>query len=161
MTDEPRPAGVTPPVAVVFAAATFVALGIGGLGVASLILDSDVIPVEGLGPIPGVVGIVFSLATFAGILFWGLHADPPGYLAAVPCAIGAFVGELAGIVLGGLVSGADPTRAVAAAGTVALGWPGAVLAGAALVAGVFGVFLVRARTERPRWTWEDDDSEGV
>ncbi|MDF2991288.1 MAG: uncharacterized protein K0S37_1802 [Microbacterium sp.] len=161
MTDEPRPAGVTPPVAVVFASVTFVALAIGGLGVASLLLDRDVIPVRGLGPIPGVLGIVVALALFAGILLWGLRADPPGYLTAVPCALGAFVGELAGIVLGGLVSGADPTRAISAAGTVALGWPGAVLAVAALLAAAFGVFLVRARTVRPRWTWEREDEDGA
>ena len=110
MTDAPRPAGVTPPVAVVFATVTFVALGIGGLGVASLVLDRDVIPVTGLGPIPGVIGLVVATALFAGILLWGLRAEPPGYLTAVPCALGAYVGELAGIVVGGLFSGADPAR---------------------------------------------------
>lgn len=159
MTDAPRPAGVTPPVAVVFATVTFVALGIGGLGVASLVLDRDVIPVTGLGPIPGVIGLVVATALFAGILLWGLRAEPAGYLTAVPCALGAYVGELAGIAAGGLFSGADPARAVAAAGTVALGWPGGVLAAAALLAAVFGVFLVRVRTERPRWTWEDEDDD--
>ncbi|MDQ1074409.1 MULTISPECIES: hypothetical protein [Microbacterium] len=159
MTDAPRPAGVTPPVAVVFATVTFVALGIGGLGVASLVVDRDVIPVTGLGPIPGVIGLVVATALFAGILLWGLRAEPPGYLTTVPCALGAYVGEFAGIVVGGLFSGADPARAVAAAGTVALGWPGAVLAVAALLAAVFGVFLVRVRTERPRWTWEDEDDD--
>jgi len=161
MTDASRPAGVTPPVAVVFAAVTFVALAIGGLGVASLVFDSDVIPVTGLGPIPGILGLVVATASFAGILFWGLRADPPGYLTAVPCALGVYVGELAGIVVGGLFSGADPARAIAAAGEVALGWPGAVLAVAGLLSGVFGVFLARVRTERPRWTWEEDeDDEG-
>jgi hypothetical protein len=159
MTDASRPAGVTPPVAVVFAAVTFVALAIGGLGVASLVLDSDVIRVTGLGPIPGVLGLVIATASFAGILFWGLRADPPGYLTAVPCALGVYVGELAGIVVGGLFSGADPAWAIAAVGDVAVGWPGAVLAVAGLVSGLFGVFLARVRAERPRWTWEDEDDE--
>ncbi|KEP74047.1 hypothetical protein HR12_23755, partial [Microbacterium sp. SUBG005] len=107
MTNEPRPAGVTPPVAVVFAAVTFIALSIGGLGVASLALNADVIPVRGLGAIPGVIGQVAALALFAGVLLWGLKADPPSYLTAIPCAVAAFVGEAVGIVIGALVSGAD------------------------------------------------------
>jgi len=159
MTDEPRPAGVTPPVAVVFAATTFVALTIGGLGVVSLVRDSDVITVAGLGPIPGVLGIVVSVALFSGILLWGLRASPPGYLTAVPCALGGYIGELGGIVLGGVVSGADLARAVAAAASVALGWPGAVIAVAALASGAFGVFLARTRGGRPRWAWENDEDD--
>ncbi|MCW2163454.1 hypothetical protein B0I12_000580 [Microbacterium hydrothermale] len=157
MTNEPRPAGVTPPVAVVFAAITFIALSIGGLGVASLALNADVIPVRGLAAIPGVVGQVAALGLFSAVLLWGLRADPPGYLTAVPCAIAAFVGEVGGIVLGALVSGADPARGVAAAGSVALGFPGAVVAAAGLLAGLVGVFLRRTRAEGPRWRWEDDE----
>ncbi|SDO44368.1 hypothetical protein SAMN04487848_0927 [Microbacterium sp. ru370.1] len=157
MTNEPRPAGVTPPVAVVFASVTFIALSIGGLGVASLVLNADVIPVRGLGAIPGVIGQVAALALFAGVLMWGLKADPPSYLTAIPCAIAAFVGEAAGIVVGALVSGADPARGVAAAGSVALGFPGPVVAAAGLLAGFLGVFLCRTGAEGPRWRWEDDE----
>jgi len=157
MTNEPRPAGVSPPVAVVFAAVTFVALSIGGLGVSSLLLDTDVIPVRGLGAIPGVVGQVLAVALFAGVLWWGLRADPPGYLTAVPCAIAAYLGEIAGIVVGALVTGADPARGLAAAGTVAVGFAGPVVAAAALLAALLGVFLVRSRTSGPHWRWEDED----
>lgn len=157
MTNEPRPAGVTPPVAVVFAAVTFIALSIGALGVASLALNADVIPVSGLGAIPGVIGQVAALALFAGVLLWGLKADPPSYLTAIPCAVAAFVGEAVGIVIGALVSGADPARGVAAAGSVALGFPGPVVAAAGLLAGLLGVFLCRTRSTGPRWRWEDDE----
>lgn len=159
MTDTPRPAGVTPPVAVVFATVTFLALAIGGLGVASLALDADVIPVRGLGPLPGVAGMVLALAVFAGVLLWGLRADPPGYLTAVPCAIGAYVGETLGIAIGAALTGGDAAGGLAAAGAVALGWPGAVIAAAALLAGLFGVLLVRSRRERPQWGWERDDED--
>lgn len=159
MTDDPRPTGVTPPVAVVFAAITFIALSIGALGVTSLVLDADVIPVRGLGAVPGVLGQLGALGAFAGLLWWGLRADPPGYLTAVPCAIGAYVGEVVGIVVGALVSGADLARGVAAAGSVALGFAGPVVALAGLIAGLVGVFLVRSRSRGPRWRWEDDDDE--
>lgn len=157
MTNEPRPAGVTPPVAVVFASVVFIALSIAALGVVSLVLDADVIPVRGLGAVPGVIGQLAALASFAGLLFWGLRAVPPSYLTAVPCAIAAYVGEVVGVVVGALASGADPARGVAAAGSVALGFAGPVVAAVGLVAGLFGILLVRSRTSGPRWGWEDDD----
>jgi hypothetical protein len=157
MTNEPRPAGVTPPVAVVFASIIFIALSIAALGVASLILDADVIPVRGLGAVPGVVGQVLALASFAGVLLWGLRASPPTFLTAVPCAVAAYVGEVVGVVIGALVSGADLTRGVAAAGSVAVGFAGPIVAAAGLAAGLFGVLLVRARTSGPRWRWEGDE----
>ena len=159
MTDAPRPAGVTPPVAVVFATATFLALAIGGLGVASLVFDADVLPVRGLGPLPGVAGMLLALLIFAGILLWGLRAVPPGYLTAVPCAVGVYVGETLGIAIGAAVTGGDAARGLAAAGAVAVGWPGAVIAGAGLLAGAFGVLLVRSGGERPHWRWEREDDE--
>lgn len=157
MTNESRPAGVTPPVAVVFASVIFIALSIAALGVVSLILDADVIPVRGLGAVPGVIGQVLALGSFAGVLLWGLKASPPTYLTAVPCAIAAYVGEVVGVVVGALVSGADPARGVAAAGSVAVGFAGPVVAAVGLAAGLFGVLLVRARTSGPRWGWEDDE----
>ncbi|OZD31202.1 hypothetical protein CH252_39685 [Rhodococcus sp. 06-1477-1B] len=157
MTNEQRPAGVSPPVAVVFASVVFIALSIGSLGVASLVLDADVIPVRGLGAIPGVVGQLLALGAFAATLRWGLRAEPPGYLTAVPCAISAYLGEVLGIVVGAIVSGADVARGLNAAGSVALGFAGPVVALAALVAALFGILLVRARTNGPRWRWEDDD----
>lgn len=159
MTDAPRPAGVTPPVAVVFATVTFLALAIGGLGVTSLALDADVIPVRGLGPLPGVAGMLLALGLFAGILLWGLRAEPPGYLTAVPCAVGAYVGEVLGIAIGAAVTGGDSARGLAAAGSVALGWPGGVIAVAGLAAGAFGVLLVRSRGEGPRWRWERENED--
>ena len=159
MTDTPRPAGVTPPVAVVFATVSFLALAIGGLGVASLLFDADVIPVRGLGPLPGVGGMLLALAAVAGMLLWGLRAVPPGYLTAVPCAIAAYIGEILGIALGAVLTGGDSALGLAAAGKVALGWPGAVIALAGLVAGAFGVLLVRSRGEGPRWRWERDEED--
>jgi len=157
MTDAPRPAGVTPPVAVVFATVTYVALAIGGLGVTGLLLDADVIPVTGLGAIPGVVGMLSSTAGFAGVLLWGLRARPPGYLTAVPCLFAAYVGEVVGIVVGAALAGLDPARGAAAAGSVALGWPAVVIVLAALTAGLLGVALVPSRGARPHWSWEGDD----
>ena len=159
MTDTPRPAGVTPPVAVVFAAVTFVALAIAGLGVAGLLLDADVIPVRGLGPLPGVAGMLLALAVFAGVLLWGLRDARPRYLTAVPSAIGAYVGETVGIAIGAALTGGDAAGGLAAAGAVALGWPGAVIAGSGLLAGAFGVLLVRSRGDRPHWRWERDDED--
>jgi len=157
MSTEPRPAGVTPPVAVVFAAVTFGALAIGGLGVTSLVVNEDVIAVEGLGAIPGVIGMLTALGLFAAALRWSLRAVPPGFVSAVPCALAAYVGEIVGIAVGAVVSGADTALGLSAASSVALGWPGAVVAGAGLLAGAFGILLVRTPTDRARWSWESDE----
>lgn len=157
MSSPSRPAGVTPPVAVVLATVSFAALAIAALGVTALVLDADVIPVRGLGAFPGVIGMLCAIGAFAGALAWGLRAVPPTFLAAVPCAIGAYLGEVFGIFVGALVTGADPALGAAAAGSVALGWPGAVIAAAALLAGAFGVLLVRTPTDRAHWSWESED----
>jgi hypothetical protein len=157
---EPAHGGpVSPPVALAFSAVAFVALAIAGLGIASLLLDADVIAVRGLGWIPGVVGMLLAVAGFCVAVWTGVRAEHPSYWTAPVAALSAYLGEVAGVVLGALLSGAGAGAALAAAGAVAAGWPGAVVAGAALVAGWGGVALVRTRAGRPRWPWERDDDE--
>ena len=48
--------GVSPPVAVAFAVVGFFALLIAGFGLLSLLSDAEVIPVPGLGQLPGAIG---------------------------------------------------------------------------------------------------------
>jgi hypothetical protein len=157
----PEPPGgpVAPRLAVVFATVGFFALAIAGLGLASLFLDADIIGVPGLGQIPGVAGMILAGAAFAATLLVGVRAPHPSLWIAAIAAVTAWLGEAVGVVVGGLVTGGDPAAVVAAAGGVAVGWPGLVIAAAALVAGCGGVALVRTRADRPRWPWERDDEE--
>ncbi len=158
MTDERGASGgrVGAPVAVVFATVTFAALAIAGLGVTSLALDADVIATPGLGPIPGVVGMLLATAAFAGALWSGVRLPHPSFWTAAVCALAAWFGEAAGVGVAALGGGAEFSAAAAAVAGVAVGWPGAVLAAAALVSGWGGVALVRTRAGRPRWPWEAD-----
>lgn len=161
MTGGPPDAGggVRPPVALAFALIGFAALAICGLGVISLLLDADVIAVRGLGQLPGVAGMLLATAAFAGTLWRGLGSRHPSFWAAPVVALAAYLGELVGIVAGGLIAGTDPIAAIAAAGEVASSWRGLVVAVAALVSAWAGVALVRTRAGRPRWPWEGRDAD--
>jgi hypothetical protein len=161
MDGQAQPGGgnVAPRLAVAFATVGFVTLAIAGLGVASLVLDADIIGVPGLGQVPGVLGMLVSTAAFAVAMLAGLRPRHPSYWSAAVAALAAWLGESIGVVVGGLVVAADPAVVVAAAGGIAVGWPGLVIAGAALVSGWGGVALVRTRAGRPRWPWERDGDE--
>ncbi|KAA9108510.1 hypothetical protein F6B43_10495 [Microbacterium rhizomatis] len=137
----------------------FVALSICGLGVASLILDEDVISVPGLGPIPGILGMIVATAGFAGALWPALRRPRPSFVGALVAGLAAFLGYLAGVWSGGLLAGADPAAATAAVGRVATSWFGLVLAVAGAVAGWGAIALVRTRAHRPHWPWEGDEDE--
>lgn len=161
MTRETGPGNgpVAPPLAVAFAVVGFVALAIAGLGLTSLALDADVIDAPGLGQIPGVVGMILATGAFAAALWVGARAEHPSFWTALVTALSVYVGEVAGVAIGALLAGSDPAAAVAAAGGVAIGWPGLVVALAGVVAGWGGIALVRTRSRRPRWPWENDEDE--
>lgn len=150
---------VRPVQALAFASVAFVALLIAGLGIASLAFDADVIAVAGLGPVPGVAATTVAVAAFALVLWLGVRGPAPSYRTALWCAVAAYVGYVAGVWLGALLSGAGPGVAGGAAGGVAVSWFGVVVAGAGLVCGWGGIALVRTRAERPRWPWEDDEED--
>ena len=152
-------APVRPAVALALAVVGFFALAIFGLGMMTLIGDAEVIPVRGLSQIPGAIGMALATAAFAGALWWGLRWPHPSFWNALIAALAAYLGEVLGVLLGALGSGADPALAVSAAGSVAIGWAGAVIAAAALLAGWCGVGLVRTHAHRPRWPWERDDPD--
>ncbi|SIT87454.1 hypothetical protein [Microbacterium sp. RU33B] len=158
MTGPTRPDGVRPVVALALATVSFVALLIAGLGMLSLALDQDVIAVRGLGQVPGILGTALAVAAFAAAL-WAAIRRRPTYLGALGCAVAAFLAYVAGVWLGAAFSGADLGAAAAAAGGVAASGFGVVVAAAGLVAGWGGVALVRTRSDRPRWPWEDPFDE--
>jgi hypothetical protein len=154
-----EPGPVRPAVALALAAVTFVALAIAGLGMTALFLDADVIAVRGLGQIPGIVGMLLATAAFAGVLWSGLRLEHPSFWTAPVAGLAAALGEVVGVFLGALVSGADAGAAAAASGGIAVGWPGVVIALAGLVSALGAVALVRRHAARPRWPWEGDEEE--
>lgn len=160
MSDPGATAGpVRPAVALGLVVVGFYALAIFGLGMTALALNADVIAVRGLGQVPGVLGMLLAGAGFAATLWSVLRSEHPSYTPALLCALAAWLGEVVGVFLGAAVTAGDLALAIAAAGGVAIGWPGLVIAAAALIAAWSGVALVRTHASRPRWPWERDDDE--
>jgi len=148
---------VAPPVAVAFAVVGFFALLIAGFGLLSLLSDAEVIPVAGLGQLPGAVGVGAAVALFAVTTWLAVRRPRPSFLSVPVIALASFLAYLAGVMIGAVFAGTDAARAASAIGAFATSWFAVVLASAALVAGWAAVALVRTRAQRPRWPWERDD----
>jgi len=149
--------GVTPPVATAFAVVGFFALLIAGFGMLSLLTGDEVLPVTGLGQIPGIGGAALAVVAFAGATWLTVRAARPHYAGALTGTASAFLAYLLGVLLGGVLGGTDAARLAAAIGGFATSWFAVVLASAALVAGWVAVALVRTAADRPRWPWERDE----
>ncbi len=155
----PEREGMPPATAIVFALVGYFALLVCGLGVTSLVTDRNVLVAPGAGPIPGVVGVVFSMAAIALVLIVTLRAPRPSYGAAVLTALMAFLGYMLGLVVGVVIAGVDAGLLAALTGSFVLSWFAVVVAAVGAVAGWAAVALVRTRAERPRWPWENDEDE--
>lgn len=149
--------GVRPPVAVAFAVIGFFAVIIAGFGLLSLLSDTDVLPVAGLGQVPGVVGTSLAVVGFAVTAWIVVRRPQPGYAGVVLIVVVVFLAYLVGVFVGAVFAGVDAARTVAAIGAFATSWFAVVLASAALVGGWAAIALVRTRAGRPRWPWEDDE----
>jgi len=155
----PEREGMAPATAIVFALVGYFALLVCGLGVTSLVTDRNVLVAPGAGPIPGVVGALFSIAGVALVLAVMLRAPRPSYGTAVLTALTAFLGYLLGLVVGVVTVGVDASVLAALTGSFVLSWFSVVVAVVGAVAGWAAVALVRTRAERPRWPWENDEDE--
>ncbi|TDN90609.1 hypothetical protein [Microbacterium sp. BK668] len=155
----PEHGHVRPPVALGLATAAFGALVICGLGVTSLILDRDVIPVPGLGQIPGVLGTMFAIGAFALVVWLAVSRPHPSYGAAALAAVAALLAYPLGVWFGAVIGGSDLAAAAGAAGSVLLSWFAVVIALSAFACAWGAVALVRTDARRPRWPWEDPDDE--
>jgi len=150
---------VRPLVALAFATAAFIALLIFGLGMVSLAIGEAVIEVPGLGQLPGILGTILTTAAFAGTLWAAVRRRSPTYWGAVWTAGACYLAYVVGVWFGAVVTGSDLAAAGSAAGRIATSWFGVVVAAAALVAAWGGIALVRTRSQRPRWPWEDEFDE--
>jgi len=156
MTDSGAGAGVRPAVAVALTLVAFIALIVFGLGMVSLVTESDVIEAPGFGVLPGVVGGAVAGAAYAGVTAAALRAAHPSYLTALWAAIACYLAYVIGVWLAAVVGGVAPAVATAAAGRLAVGWWGVIIAAAAFVCAWSAVALRRTRARRPRWPWERD-----
>ncbi|MFT4306414.1 MAG: hypothetical protein QM604_05950 [Microbacterium sp.] len=145
---------VRPAVAVAFCLVGYLALVIAGLGLAGLATDSEVISAPGIGQSPGVIGVLAAAAAFAGVLWRVVRVRRPAFGSAVFVIAATYVAYVLVTALAATSQAADVGVGLAVAGRLAIGWPGAVVAAAALLAGWSGIALVRTHAARPRWPWE-------
>ena len=155
-TPPPQPP-VRPAVALAFCLIGFFALTVAGLGLASLATDSDVIAVRGLGQVPGALGVAAAALAFAGSVWGAIRRPHPAFGTVVIVVAGTWLAYVAVTGLAAAIVAADIGTGMAVSGSLAIGWQGLVVAGAALIAGWTAVALVRTRAARPRWPWERDD----
>ncbi|PCE14645.1 hypothetical protein AUC47_02840 [Microbacterium sp. SZ1] len=137
----------------------FFALAVFGLGALSVATDADIIAVRGLGQIPGVVGMLGALVAFALMLWSSLRREHPSFLSVPATALATALSHLIVLWAAVLVARGDLVIATAVAGDLVRGGASAVLLVAAAIAAWAGVALRRTRSGRPRWPWEDEDSE--
>ena len=150
---------VRPLVALGLATVTFIALLIFGLGMVSLILNADIVEAPGLGQLPGVFATTLTTGVFALVLWLVLRLPQPRYRGALSVAVACYLAYVGGIWIGVLFSSAELETATAVAGRIATTWFGLVVALAAAASAWGGIALVRTRTDRPRWPWEDEFDE--
>ena len=150
---------VRPLVALGLATVGFIALLIFGLGMVSLVLNADIVEAPGLGQLPGVFATTLTTAVFALVLWLVLRTRRPRYRGAIATAVACYLAYAIGIWLGVLVASGEFATATEVAGRIATTWFGLVVALAAAVSALGGIALVRTRSDRPRWPWEDEFDE--
>ncbi|MCR2808809.1 MULTISPECIES: hypothetical protein [unclassified Microbacterium] len=157
-TPESTGGPVRPAVALGLATVTFVALLIFGLGMVSLALSADIIEAPGLGQVPGIVATALTTGAFALVLWLSLRRRRPSYWPAVWTALACYAVYNATMWLA-VATAADLATATAVAGRIATTGFGVAIAAAAALAAAGGISLVRTRSQRPRWPWEDEFDE--
>lgn len=155
----PESAGVSAVLALVLATVAFFALAVFGLGVLTVATDTDIIAVEGLGQLPGAVGMLVAVLAFALGLWIALRRARPSFLSVPGIAVGVGLAHLVAVWIGVLFGTGDLVVATAVAGDLVRGGTSLVLLLVAAAAAWSGIALRRTRASHPRWPWENEDDE--
>lgn len=142
-----------------FATIGFFALAVFGLGAVSVLTDADLIAVPGLGPAPGIIGMLAGVAAFALMSWSTLRAQHPSFASAFAIALVTGLTHLVGVWLAVMIGSGDAVIATAVAGDFVRGGASVALLLAAAIAAWGGIALRRTKAGRPRWPWERDDEE--
>ncbi|MGF3057026.1 hypothetical protein [Microbacterium sp. YY-01] len=159
MSDLPR---TTPPqepnkvptiVAVVLMIGTFFSVAIMGLGFLTLLTETDIIEVQGLGQAPGIIGMVAAILALTFLMLPTLRAARATFGAAMLATIVVPLAHLVVVWIVATVTGESIVDATVAARDLVLRGPSLILGlSALLVAGA--AVMVRARGQQMRWPWE-------
>lgn len=154
-----RSGGGTGPLLLALAAVSYGALVICATGFAALLTDTDVLPVPGLGPVPGVLAVLVSMLAFAGTLWPVVRLERPAFTGVVPVALAAALSHLVALWLLALAFGAGAAAATAAVGGAVTGWASVTFLLAAAVAAWGAIAIRRTEARPPRWPWEREPDD--
>jgi len=145
------------PLLVAFASIGYLALLIAGLGVASAIIDDDIISTEGVSLVAAYAAAGAAIATFALLLAGPVSRERPSYWAAASTALGSAGLYTIALAIAVLVSSGDLSTTGSVLREVLVGWVVPVVFGSALVAAWAAIALRRTAARPPHWPWEDDE----
>lgn len=145
------------PMLVSFASIGYLALLVAGLGIASAIVDDDIISTPGTSLIAAYAAAGVAIAAFALLLAGPVSRAKPGYWSAVSTAIGSAGVYVIALAVAVFVSSADLSLVGSVLREVLVGWVVPVVLGSAFVAAWAGIALRRTNASQPRWPWEDED----
>ncbi|WP_251050561.1 MULTISPECIES: hypothetical protein [unclassified Microbacterium] len=137
----------------------FFALAVFGLGAVSLLTDADLIAMPGLGPAPGVIGMLSGIVAFAAMSWSTLRTPHPSFTSAFAIALVTGLVHLVGIWLAVMIGSGNAVIATAVAGDFVRGGASVALLLAAAIAAWGGIALRRTKAAQPRWPWERDEEE--
>lgn len=143
--------------ALVFAVIGFFAVAVFGLGALSLATDAEIVAVPGLGPFPGVIGMLAAMLGFIAMLARALRRVRPSFASVPMIALVTALVHLAVVWVCVLIGTGGAVIATVVAGDLVTGGASVVVLVAAAVAGWGGIALRRTRAQHPRWRWERDD----
>ncbi len=155
----PESAGVSVILALVLATISFFALAVFGLGAVSIVTDTDIIAVRGLGPLPGAIGMLAAVVTFALSLRSSLRRTQPSFVSAPAVALATTLAHLIVVWIAVAAVRGDVIVATVVAGDLVRGGASAVLLAAAVIAAWGGIALRRTRAQHPQWPWEREEDE--
>lgn len=148
--------GVSAALATVMTTVGFFAIAVLGLGILSAVTDRDIISFPGLGPVPGVVGMIGAIVVFAGLTSLAVRMKQPRFRSVWTIAIMTGLGHLLTVGVAVLVNTGEFVDALSVMSGLVTGGASAVLTAVAAVAGWVAVALRRTRASRPRWPWENE-----
>lgn len=121
--------------------------------------DTDIIAVPGLGPVPGITGMLAAVIAFALMLWSALRRPHPSFVSTVAIALVVGLAHLVVVWIAVATGSGNAVVATAVVGDLVRGGASAVLLFAAAIAAWGGIALRRTRANPPRWPWERDEEE--
>lgn len=137
-----------------FATVAYGALVICVTGFVSLLTDTEVIAVPGVGAVPGALAVVVSAVAFAGSTYGAVRVDRPRYPSAATVAVVTAAAHLVSLWALALLFGAGLGTATAGIAGAMTSWTSPTFLAVSAACAWGAVAIRRTRARPPQWPWE-------